>query len=334
MNKQSSRFKIDFRCARIRTAVFAALILTGSSAVAQQGSFADTFPLSNSDSSNFITVYDREDIEASGAKNFQDFWNYVPYAATAVNSRIYVDGRPQRDWENIPFSAVERIEVVSNGAGLFGGEAIGGAVNIVLIDEFEGSDFQLGFLQPSLEGDDANFTNFTLGSKNQDASFIMGVDYFRRDEILDKDRDFSKASWEINGDFSDTNGVSAGGNTVFRDNFNNASSLGPCSTDVYTGVLNDPSGVEGTGCGFPYANYRWLTGNWERTGFFFKSAFSVNEGSEVYTKFDFAQRDTENQGAPAVGTFEINNQSAFNLQFPFVVDETISAFHRFVAHGN
>lgn len=60
------------------------------------------------------------------------------------NSEIQIDGQP--DLNGIPFNAIERIEVLPTSAsGIYGGQAIGGVVNVVLKKSFQGGQVSMRY---------------------------------------------------------------------------------------------------------------------------------------------------------------------------------------------
>lgn len=99
------------------------------------------------------------------------------------------------DLNSIPLGAIERIEVLKDGASAtYGSDAIAGVVNIILRKEFEGSDVTVT-TGVSSEGD-ANETRLSLvsgfASSTDSLSFVF--DYFKRDPVLRGAREFSKSA--------------------------------------------------------------------------------------------------------------------------------------------
>lgn len=111
-----------------------------------------------------ITVIDRQDIDASGDTNvadflrnttFNSFGSFRPQSGSSAQSfaevslrglggsrtLVLIDGRRApvspttgsgQDLNSIPLAAVERIEILSDGASaIYGSDAIGGVVNII-----------------------------------------------------------------------------------------------------------------------------------------------------------------------------------------------------------
>ena len=144
---------------------------------------------------------------------------------------VLIDGRRAQpanallvvDINTIPSAAVERIETITGGASaVYGADALAGVVNFVLKDDFEGVslDFQTG---KSFEGDGAE-SKFSalLGMNAADGrgNVMFGVDWTKRSQVLQRDRDWRAAGWfdpeSISGGFLQSPGYRAGANVDAR----------------------------------------------------------------------------------------------------------------------
>jgi iron complex outermembrane receptor protein len=100
----------------------------------------------------------------------------------------------------IPFSAIERVEVLKDGASaIYGSDAVGGVINFILREEFHGADAMAYYGTPTRGGGgDVYKAQATLGfgdlSKDRWNAFISGF-YQENKPLLQKDRDFSKTSY-------------------------------------------------------------------------------------------------------------------------------------------
>lgn len=124
-----------------------------------------------------VTVITRVELEASGETSVADYIRDLPYNSfgsarqrsgssaqsfAGISLRglgegrtlILIDGRrapvapnvgSAQDLNSIPLAAVERIEVITNGASaIYGSDAIGGVVNIITRRDFSGAQIMLG----------------------------------------------------------------------------------------------------------------------------------------------------------------------------------------------
>jgi iron complex outermembrane recepter protein len=91
------------------------------------------------------------------------------------------------DTSMIPTALIERIDIVTGGASaVYGSDAISGALNFVLKDDFEGVELQANTSQTGEgDGDDSYFA-LTLGTNAADgrANVVLSLGYQKRDEVL------------------------------------------------------------------------------------------------------------------------------------------------------
>jgi len=259
------------------------------------------------------------------------------YTAVLINGRR-VPGSPFTgasivDLNTIPISAVEKVELLKDGASaVYGADAVGGVVSITLKDDYEGFEIGGGITAPSFEGGDSENFNLLWGKTFDRGNIIAGFEYFSRDPVFDVDRDYSAARIEdvANPRFDrETTGISAFGNTGFTPDFASTFPLGPCDESIYVGVLSEPFGTPGQGCGFAYANRSMQTGVLERNSIFLNGTYEINDSMSVYADVRFNNNETAGRYAPAAGFFTFAASSPFN---PIGVD--IPTAHRFVGHGN
>lgn len=166
-----------------------------------------------------VTVIDRAAIDFSGQTSVSDLirntsfntsGSFRPQSGSSaqgisqVNLRglgserslILVDGRRlpkspstgnSQDLNSIPMAAVERIEILSDGASaVYGSDAIAGVINIITRKDFNGVEFRLGASTISIpsEGGDREEGSAVFGSSSDNASIVGGVSWNNRDIIF------------------------------------------------------------------------------------------------------------------------------------------------------
>lgn len=116
----------------------------------------------------------------------------------AERSLVLVDGRRlpkspstgnSQDLNSIPMAAVERIEILSDGASaVYGSDAIAGVINIITRKDFNGAEFRLGASTVSIpsEGGDREEGSAVFGSSSDNSSVIGGVSWNNRDIIFER----------------------------------------------------------------------------------------------------------------------------------------------------
>ncbi|NBB93453.1 MAG: TonB-dependent receptor [Gammaproteobacteria bacterium] len=177
-----------------------------------------------------VTVIDRETIEFSGKTSVADLLRELPFnsagsfrpqsgssaqsfaglslrALGAGRTLILIDGRRApvapnvgsgQDLNSIPLAAVERIEILSDGASaIYGTDAIGGVVNIITRKDFTGAEVGFGLSEPEREGGATEEGYGIVGVANDRARAIVGVSYNSRDIIFARDREWSRGGASI-----------------------------------------------------------------------------------------------------------------------------------------
>ena len=100
------------------------------------------------------------------------------------------------DLNMIPFAAIERIEVLRDGASsLYGTDAIGGVINFITRRDFAGATASLGYESPQKAGGRSASGSFGFGrgDLNKDGHNFFGVISMRKEQpISGSQRDFNK----------------------------------------------------------------------------------------------------------------------------------------------
>ncbi len=93
----------------------------------------------------------------------------------------------------IPLAAVERIEVLREGASaIYGSDAIGGVVNIILRRDYEGMTLSWGIGRPTQTGGDEDSYSVVGGISSSKGNITFGFDVERKEIIYNGDRSYSE----------------------------------------------------------------------------------------------------------------------------------------------
>lgn len=211
-----------------------------------------------------VTVITRSQIEMSGESSaadllrnttFNSAGSFRPQSGSSaqgvsqLNLRgiganrtlILVDGRrlpkspstgSSQDLNTIPLGAIERIEILTDGASaVYGSDALGGVVNIITRDDFDGAQMMLGAQTVSLpeDGGDREEGSILFGTTSAKGKILGGVSWNSRDIIFARDFYFNSGGASVYGNSYTT---ITGGN----DNFD---------------WVSIPDGAGGTACDFP-----------------------------------------------------------------------------------
>ncbi|WP_199098631.1 TonB-dependent receptor [Dyella sp. ASV21] len=97
-----------------------------------------------------------------------------------------------QDLDQIPVSAIERIEVLKDGgSSIYGSDAIAGVVNIITRNRFTGAEAS-AYVGEYDQGDGtAQKYDFTLGTANERGSLMLSAQYAKDGPVLARDRNFS-----------------------------------------------------------------------------------------------------------------------------------------------
>jgi iron complex outermembrane receptor protein len=104
------------------------------------------------------------------------------------------------DVNMIPVAAVDRIEVLSDGASaIYGSDAIGGVVNIILKKDFNGFDTGVRYAFTDNAGHYAERQGWIVGGVSNDSTSILtSVEFTEQDPIFEKDRSYSNPYYGTN----------------------------------------------------------------------------------------------------------------------------------------
>jgi iron complex outermembrane recepter protein len=115
---------------------------------------------------------------------------------TPVNSTMVIDTNM------IPSSAIQRVEVISGGASaVYGADAVGGVVNFILKDNFEGAAIETRYGDTQHGGNQTYTISGLLGANvaGGRGNVMVGLEHSARSKVMQQDRDWRLA------DLSDPN---------------------------------------------------------------------------------------------------------------------------------
>lgn len=103
----------------------------------------------------------------------------------------FADGSTFVDLNSIPFAAIERVEIVKDGASaIYGADALGGVINFILKKSYQGVEITAGAGRSQTYSDmgSKNLT-VTAGLADKSGLNLVGVvDYFKRDHVMQSAR--------------------------------------------------------------------------------------------------------------------------------------------------
>lgn len=195
------------------------------------------------------------------------------------------------DLNMIPFAALERVEVLRDGASsLYGTDAIGGVINFITRKDYRGGSITVGIDQPESEGGESRSANvgFGFGDLARDGFNIFGfVDIAKTDQITGLQRPFNARF---------PGGLSP---TPFPANYFQGGDVGnPAAPNC-----NDPSflvpGGDGTSCNIATSAFVDYTAKTERTSGMLRGSLRLGDDHTLSVEW-FGTRNESTTGIAAV----------------------------------
>ena len=98
-----------------------------------------------------------------------------------------------QDLSQIPMSAVERIEILKDGASsIYGSDAIAGVVNVITRKNFDCGEANVYGGQYGKGDGDSETYSMTLGARGERGSLTLSAEYSKQDPVWAKDRWYSR----------------------------------------------------------------------------------------------------------------------------------------------
>ncbi len=213
------------------------------------------------------------------------------------------------DLNAIPVSAIERIEVLKDGASaIYGSDAIAGVINVILRRDFQGVEVSASYGDSKDGGGGESRASLAGGygdvAKNR-YNVMFTLDYYKRDKINSSQRSFSKTA--------DTRGKGPGGSdyrsptgnpgywTGGTGNVNTAFSTCPAGSIVPAASLGVGGG--GTVCAYDFAGFNDLIPETERVGAFGAFTFQLSPNWSLFGDAMFSSNETNTSAAPTPAAF-------------------------------
>lgn len=234
---------------------------------------------------------------------------------------VLVNGRRpvSSDFQSIPSSMVERIEVLKDGASAtYGADAVAGVVNIITRKDFEGVEVTLQSSNSFdvSEGEQNGFS-IVMGKAFNDGHFVAGIDYVKQEEVYQGDTDigFLNFPWQVwGGDLeesfwknglrgtneSDPNVIIVGSGSVPCGNFYLQHKPQQTNSKCDGGIaaLADMRDFVGGGANndtYNYAPVNYLQTPYEKINAFIEGSFQLNDDIKLFTETRINKRESRQE---------------------------------------
>ncbi|MDP5135802.1 TonB-dependent receptor [Rheinheimera baltica] len=273
-----------------------------------------------------IDVISRDDIAKSGFSNLQQLLERTPVAGTgtfstrgnnqdstanggaAISLRgfgsdatlVLINGRRVAisafaeniansfvDINSIPVAAIERIEILKDGASaVYGSDAVAGVVNIILRKDFDGAELSVSHGGTTGPTYDETAASFVWGTQTDDTSVTLIMDYFKNTSITGAEM----------GRFGTANQAPYGGD-------DNRSSRGFPGNFIVNGVTTiDPDcpadRTFGQTCVFDYGPFGYANPPAERIGAMLQASQNFSADVQGYIELAVQHNTSKAAGAP------------------------------------
>ncbi len=217
--------------------------------------------------------------------------------------RLGISTSGLQDLGQIPVSAIERIEVLKDGASsIYGSDAIAGVVNVITRRNFDGAEAN-AYIGAFDEGEGKESYDMTMGFTGDRGGLTLSAEYSKEDPVLGGDREFSKygnsgkdfpySGWSL----ISHNGVWLG-NIDDLGNFTGPScASGLCTFDKGSGDTTDPNNYHDI-TSAERANtseIMYLQTGLERRSLFVSGTLDINDNITFVTDIGYNERVTQQQ---------------------------------------
>ncbi len=225
----------------------------------------------------------------------------------------------------IPMSAVERVELLTDGASaLYGSDAIAGVVNFILKRNQQGGDIEANYTQP-MEGSAGKSTyisgSYGWGDIDEDGFNVLAA--FRHDEqsqLVATDREFAKSAYipfDHNGtryiyDRTSTAAIPANVTVTFNGGLPSVGfspylkKNGECAPLNYVSINNTATTQN---CAFDFVSTVEIVPENKRDSLFLKGTLKLNDNFNLFSDIAYSRFDLTARIAPNIAPFSIVNGS-------------------------
>lgn len=224
------------------------------------------------------------------------------------------------DLSTIPISAIERVEVLTDGASaLYGSDAIAGVVNFILKKNVQSTTISGRVDRPQESGGASRSFDLTTGFGDFDTdgfNIMLSLSHEKQESLAASERDFAKTgiitfthpSYDQEALFFNGSGNSVPGNalvyyTADDAELDEAGNL-PESTLAFSpyqssnGECPTQTSPIGTQCFFDYTSTIQILPENERNSLFLQGDFKINDNLKAFTSFLYSENDVVSRIAP------------------------------------
>ncbi|ACK47210.1 TonB-dependent receptor plug domain-containing protein [Shewanella baltica] len=288
------------------------------------------------ESASPVLSMNRDEIEATGMISIGDILQTIPAAGSALNTAfnnggngstnmdlrnlgsqrllVLVNGKrwisslgSTVDLNTIPTSAIERIDVLKDGASaVYGSDAIAGVVNIITRKNFEGVEVSVYGGQNSKYDDGRQYTaDITFGSVSEKGGLLFNMSHVTQQPIWAGDRDISATGYSST---ADNTRLKVKGSQFNQANQDALAAVGTAnSSGIYDFMSKEGTGVNvgvdqlrpRTGSDvYNFAPDNYLSTPQNRNSFYVQGFYDISDDLRFVSDFMMTNRKSSQELAP------------------------------------
>ncbi|MEK6580265.1 MAG: TonB-dependent receptor, partial [Bdellovibrionota bacterium] len=229
------------------------------------------------------------DLRGLGATNTLVLMNGQRLPTDAVTGAV--------DLNLIPVAAIERVEVLKDGASAtYGSDALGGVVNIITKKDFAGTEASLSRTMTDSKGGSRLDVGVVNGVNKENLNLVTVLQYRDNDAVYDRDRPWSKTVQSL-----------TGGPGSYRNATGAWMADSNCPSDQ---LVTTP---QGTFCSFNPADFMTALPKLSQTSLLSEAHYQLNSSVKITARAGGTRRLVNWSYAAAPGTFKIPGAVADHL---------------------
>lgn len=198
------------------------------------------------------------------------------------------------DLNLIPMAAVERIDILKDGASAtYGSDALGGVVNIITRKDYNGTELSARQHVPDMKGGEKVELNLVTGSSSAESSLVTTVHYRQNKKIFARDRKWS------------AEGTSTLGSPGSYRQVNGDGSKEPWKADALCPADQIRSTPGGDFCTFKYADFATTLPDLEQLSALTDYTYEFNEQYRFFGRVNATRKRASWVYAPSPGIFKV-----------------------------
>ena len=224
----------------------------------------------------------------------------------AISPVLASDGKSFVDVSAIPISAIDRVEILSDGASAtYGSDAVSGVVNVIMKSNYSGAEVGGAYGFSTNKGHWANRSYYLVaGGNTGDTSVTFSTEWKKSDPLVQKERPYSTGLYRT----PTFAGVVSIGNDYYYLNPNQnapAQNLDLTPAQLITqGIYQGPFAQDGVAQFLDLANYPTLLGKAERRSVTTAIEHKLTDSIRLFGDFIYSLNETETvlNAQPVSGT--------------------------------